>query len=554
MNRLRWITLKWERVYYLSALLVIGVFFLLGMDRDEVQYNRISIGFRNLIQLDYKLDDAVLRSRAGITQDYDQIAQARLEFQAAVNQLLAQDLPSTIDRVDFAAQLRDGVRSKLTLVEHYKSNHSLIKIALLFLPKAHAKLLAQRDLARLYPLIETLYKKTMVYYISLDKEEEDEIQKILQEFRVAIHALPSLNAYEREEAESFVFHLQTILKYRRQIDYTIGFIASLSIAEIAHSAQSRYNVQMQAQRIRTSYSKVFLALLSLTLLAFLYHNASRLTKTAQALADMNRELDRKVNEKTQTIIQQQASLSSSAKLSALGEMASGIAHEVNNPLTIILGKARSLRKQVVASQVDVDGALKNLDVVEATAMRIAKIVKGLRSLSRNSEGDPFEEVRVGTIIQDVLELCQEKFKHASIRLDVVNEADPLLSGRPSEIAQVLMNLLSNGYDAVAMLSDRWIKVEVEVIERKEAKAGEGERVVIRVTDSGPGISPELATKIMQPFFTTKEVGRGTGLGLSISTAIIQNHGGELRYDAECHNTRFVIELPLHREVLDQRVA
>ncbi|MBK8204245.1 MAG: GHKL domain-containing protein [Bdellovibrionales bacterium] len=101
--------------------------------------------------------------------------------------------------------------------------------------------------------------------------------------------------------------------------------------------------------------------------------------------------------------------------------------------------------------------------------------------------------------------------------------------------QVLLNLLNNSFDAVAALPETWVDLKVETI---------GDNLRMIVTDSGKGILPSIAEKIMDPFFTTKEVGKGTGLGLSISRGIVLSHGGSLIYDSTHPNTRFIIEIPL----------
>jgi C4-dicarboxylate-specific signal transduction histidine kinase len=106
--------------------------------------------------------------------------------------------------------------------------------------------------------------------------------------------------------------------------------------------------------------------------------------------------------------------------------------------------------------------------------------------------------------------------------------------RPGELAQVLLNLLNNSYDAVQDLPEKWVRVNLDSF---------GSTIDIRVTDSGPGIPAEISSKLMQSFFTTKEIGKGTGLGLSISKGIVEAHNGNIRIDNNCKNTCFVVTLP-----------
>ena len=107
--------------------------------------------------------------------------------------------------------------------------------------------------------------------------------------------------------------------------------------------------------------------------------------------------------------------------------------------------------------------------------------------------------------------------------------------RPTQIAQVLVNLINNSRDAVSNLNEKWIKVEVDKTD---------DNIIIAITDSGPGIPASVRAKMFNPFFTTKEVGVGTGLGLSISAGIIKSHNGQLRLASKSKNTRFEVVLPI----------
>ncbi len=228
-----------------------------------------------------------------------------------------------------------------------------------------------------------------------------------------------------------------------------------------------------------------------------------------------------------------------AKMSSLGEMAGGIAHEINNPLSVILCKATAMKEHLIAnSSVDIKEMILGLTKVEDTVGRISKIIKGLRAFSRNSEKDPMQRILVSSAIEDTLELCNQTFKNESIDFKI--NFDPTVKiyvlGRLPQLSQVLLNLLNNSRDAVSGLSVKWIRLDVCV---------KDEICFLSVVDSGSGIPKLIAEKLMQPFFSTKEIGKGTGLGLSISQAIIVEHKGRLYYDPTSDHTRFVIELPVN---------
>lgn len=260
------------------------------------------------------------------------------------------------------------------------------------------------------------------------------------------------------------------------------------------------------------------------LLALLVANLSSMNQRAQAMA----------SEMSAKVLSQQARLTESARLSSLGEMAAGIAHEINNPLAIIGGRASQLKSLVASKSADSEKVLLGLSKIEETVMRISKIIRGLQAFSRNSETDLMRVVRLESIFESALELCRERFKHREVNIEISIPENLSINCREVQICQVVVNLFNNAYDAVKTLPERWIRVEAHRL---------GNEIVLSIMDSGTGIDPLIAKRIMDPFFTTKPVGQGTGLGLSISKGIIEEHGGSLELDNHSEHTRFVIRLP-----------
>lgn len=239
----------------------------------------------------------------------------------------------------------------------------------------------------------------------------------------------------------------------------------------------------------------------------------------------------------QELLRSQESMVQSSKMASLGEMASGMAHEINNPVAIIYGRALHLKEVCEQSEVNKDQVIRASEKIAAMAMRVSKIVRSLRSFAREGSSDPLEYVAVDRIVEETLEFCRERFKHKSIQfeVDLINP-DWRLNCRAVEISQVLLNLLNNALDAVDPAPQKKIHLGFAVTSTQ---------IQISVQDSGIGVPAEIRAKIMQPFFTTKEVGKGTGLGLSVSKGIAETHNGRLFLDPDSSNTRFVLELPLH---------
>lgn len=241
---------------------------------------------------------------------------------------------------------------------------------------------------------------------------------------------------------------------------------------------------------------------------------------------------------TATIEAQRASMINSSKLSALGEMAGGVAHEINNPVAGIQGKAYQLMRMIDSNRYDAEKFKVDLKKIYDTADRIAKIVKGLKAFSRNADKDPHEMTNIKKLLNETLDFTRERMQNHGIQLEVIDApVDGPLFCRSTQLIQVLMALINNSYDAIQSLKEKWIKIETLI--HNDSNMAE-----IRITDSGSGIKPEIAQKMMQPFFTTKGIGKGVGLGLSVASGIISEHGGRLYLDEKCPNTRFIIELPL----------
>jgi PAS domain S-box-containing protein len=233
--------------------------------------------------------------------------------------------------------------------------------------------------------------------------------------------------------------------------------------------------------------------------------------------------------------EQQRRMGAASKMAALGVLAAGIAHEINNPLAIISATCSYLEESTAAGKADPAALAKGFAVIDKTVNRIAKIVRGLKAFTRNQSKDEMKETPLAKILDESFELCAERMRAGEIRFIRPELPDgEMLFCRESEISQVLINLINNSVDAISSLDEKWIKVGLRVEEGFS---------ILTITDSGPGIPEAVRAKIFEPFFTTKDVGKGTGLGLSISLGLIASHGGTFSYNSASPNTEFVLALP-----------
>ena len=224
-----------------------------------------------------------------------------------------------------------------------------------------------------------------------------------------------------------------------------------------------------------------------------------------------------------------------AKMATLGEMASGIAHEINNPLGIIDGRLRQLRN-LLSQSADAQSIEATVDSIANTSARIARIVSGLRTYARDGSHDAFHVVPVAKVVGDALSLCEERLRSVNIKLTVDAIPDAVtMECRETQVSQILINLIFNAVDAIQTLPGaKWIRVGFVDF---------GSVVKLTVADCGGGIPPDIRAKIFDPFFTTKGIGKGTGLGLSISVGLARTHGGSLTLDDQQSHTCFVLTLP-----------
>ena len=237
----------------------------------------------------------------------------------------------------------------------------------------------------------------------------------------------------------------------------------------------------------------------------------------------------------QTVKATQAQLIQSEKLSAVGQFVAGVAHELNNPLTAVVGFSELLQTMPAEAKIHA-----HLERIAKSAHRCHKIVHSLLSFARQQAPER-KPVRLNAVVDEVLEIMAYDLRTSGVAVvRQFTEPLPAILADPHQLQQVFVNILGNARQAIEP-SQREGRVTVRT------HAAEG-KVTVEFEDNGPGIRPEHVARIFDPFFTTKPVGKGTGLGLSLSYGIIREHGGTIEVRSEPgRGATFVIELPVSRE-------
>ena len=313
---------------------------------------------------------------------------------------------------------------------------------------------------------------------------------------------------ERSEESIRAFQAHVDAVERGAIRWVIALHLSAAILALAMGAMVLRSVARPVARLRAGAERLAAGDLE--------------TRIAIDSPDEFGALARQFNAMTRALAEHQDRLVHSEKLAGIGRLAAGVAHEINNPLGVILGYTRLLRKRADPATAD------DLRIIEDETLRCREIVEGLLDLSRPMAAAP-QPVELRELADEVLARLREARLLDGVEVEVDGAA--ATRGHPPKLRQVLFNLVRNAAEAAGAGG----RVEIRL-------GSSGDVAEASVSDSGPGIAPEVRSRLFEPFFTTKD--HGTGLGLAVSQAIARAHRGSIEVDAAAAGgARFTLRLP-----------
>jgi len=381
-------------------------------------------------------------------------------------------------------------------------------------------------------------------YVTASQHHEDmsyeELQEAYEELLAEKQTLEMRLLKSEERRRAFIHILNDLnMLNRKLVDQRKAMIHILADYEL-----DRRRLAKQTERLDNSRRAL------LHILQDSHQSNLRLENSRKAMIHIMSDLKvttEAVQRREQELREKQEQLVQAGKLATLGELTTGVAHELNNPLNnigLFVGNAIDLI-DLGTAETEPERILQELRNAMQQVRKATEIILHLRTFGRASSVTR-EPVAITQVIQNAISLMHEQLRLRQIDVNLqFSEPDIIVLGNAIQLEQVFINLLTNARDALINSSERMITITCSV---------KGEMVDICVRDSGPGIPPGLEQRIFDPFFTTKEVGAGTGLGLSITYGIIKEHQGTIMVENHPgEGAAFLLQLPhqpVNREIGD----
>ncbi|WP_200625992.1 DAHL domain-containing protein [Pseudomonas sp. LAM2023] len=597
LNARRSLLLLATCVMLLASVLV----YLYWMSRSDESgtYAQARDLIRQIKQYDAQWESAVLKARTTTNYNYDPLVLPLMDMKRlwqAFHKLEGRHQKTATPA--WQAAIRDYQQAfddKVLLVSRFKTHNAILRNSLAFLPgaadviQAHLGQLVDADTLRLRRITSDTYDLMLSSLEFAQTTTDDKAADILVGLNDLAVNKERLPVDFQVPIDTISKHIELILREQPKVDQLLEAIEAVPIAERLDAIALMLDHDEQAALLTSQryhfYLLVFSTLLVLLLLymgVWLMRSYAEINRVNRALLSANDELEQRVERRTQALSQASAALQrevderrllenqlvQSEKLASLGQLAAGVAHEVNNPIGFVssnlgalddyFGRLQNILKAYadaennlvpeglsaklakLRTEIELDYLLEDIPALIRESKdgisRVARIVKDLKDFSRVDASQDWQLADLHQGIESTLNIVASELKH---KAELVKDYQPLpqVECLPSQINQVVMNLLVNATQAMGAERGR-------ITLRTGAN---DEWVWIEVADNGCGIPAESLQKIFDPFYTTKPVGQGTGLGLSLSYGIIRRHGGEIHVASEVGvGTTFRVELPIRQ--------
>ncbi|MDR2219904.1 MAG: GHKL domain-containing protein [Methylobacillus sp.] len=578
-------------IFAATLIVILGVLVMKTRAFDINAQNEINNTLRDLRQLDSEWDVDVLRAKIGLSSNYDRVASPLARITTLKDSLAAQSAALWGDYSDSYARLTSLTTAysklmddKISLIEQFKSQNAILRNSSHYLPVAASELAV------------TVRSEDILLRNSNRAEFESALNNLLTDLaefegvtgvadatlrdRITTHSadlVRSMEPFSQEahmQATTLLTHMQTLLKQQDIGEQLLTDLGKVDTLGAINALGNAYNQEQAGILTEQQFWLRALIIYSVILLLLLTYAGWRIVRSIRLLNQSNTALGKAYRDLQESQVQ----LIQSEKMSGLGRMVAGVAHEINTPLAYVSGTLSVLQDQLAplgklttlvhdfigllrskpqdktavnktlleieadATAVTEQGVLTEIDTLLKDGMhgidQISEIVLNLKNFSR------VDRVQVSNFsveagLDSTLVLANNVLKTHDVAIHKNYGGAPTINGSPSQINQVFLNLITNA--AQAMPADR----EEQNVITLSTSMEDHDTVRIEIEDNGAGIPKDVLPNVFDPFFTTKPIGEGTGMGLSICFQIIEAHGGRIQVDSEQDvGTIFTILLPI----------
>ena len=551
---------------------------------DFDTHNEVISTLRQLKQVDAEWNVDVLKSKTGFNATYDPVANPlplidslQTSLRSRSDQLWMQSDASNAALLPRLEAYKTAMDQKIALIEQFKSQNSILRNSSRFLPVAATELAESlrsnsvdaKTRGEMDETLNAILADTMAYNLAPEAALKAQIEKNAAGLQ---QLSKPLGTGLGERVDVFAAHVGTLLRQQEIGNKVLGNIAAMPTAKRIDDLTDGYQQEHEALLVGQQTYKQMLVAYSVVLLLLLGYLGWNLLRSYRLLNQSNKDLAKTNNE----LKESQVYMVQAEKMSALGQMVAGIAHEINTPLAYVKGTLEVLNDQInpvkdlaqrshefvqlmrdanrdkheanrqffqigkLASEINEHHIMDELGGLLKDGLhgigQISEIVQNLKNFSR-LDRSRVSEFSVEDGLESTLMLAKNLLKN---KVEIKREFGGVgkISCSPSQINQVFLNIITNAVHAMPEREEPSVITLRTAMENKDM-------VRIEIADNGSGIPADVLPKIFDPFFTTKDIGKGTGMGLSISFKIIQEHGGKIEVNTESGvGTVFSILLPL----------